>query len=55
LNLFLPALFVAPFFAHAATVHPLHDGWRLQSACTLKADGAAISAAGFAIDEWIKA
>ena len=34
-------------------MHPLHDGWRLQSACTVKADGAAISATGFAVDDWI--
>ena len=43
-----------PVLTHAETVRPLHDGWRLQSACTVKADGAAISATGFAVDDWIK-
>ena len=28
--------------------------WRLQSACNLKADGAAISVAGFAVEDWLK-
>jgi exo-1,4-beta-D-glucosaminidase len=40
--------------AYAGTVTPLHDDWRLQSACDVKADGAAISAAGFAADGWLK-
>ncbi len=33
---------------------PLHDGWRLQSACTTHATGDAISAPGFAVDDWQK-
>ncbi len=37
----------------AATVTPLHDGWRLQSACKLNADGDKISAAGFSTAGWI--
>ncbi len=39
----------------AATVTPLHDGWRLQSACKVNAAGAAISATGFSTEGWIKA
>ncbi len=45
--------FVASASATAATIAPLHDGWRLQSACNLKADGASISAASFRTDDWL--
>jgi exo-1,4-beta-D-glucosaminidase len=31
---------------------PPHDGWRLQSACNLHAGGEAISAPGFAVEDW---
>jgi len=37
----------------AAAVTPLHDGWRLQSACKLSANGDTISGAGFSTDGWI--
>lgn len=37
----------------AATLTPLHDGWRLQSACKLHAGGDKISAAGFPTAGWI--
>jgi exo-1,4-beta-D-glucosaminidase len=47
------AMFGVPLAAVAA-VHPLNDGWRLQSACTAKAEGTAISVAGFTIDGWIR-
>jgi exo-1,4-beta-D-glucosaminidase len=47
-------LIAAPLSGSAATVQSLHDGWRLQSACTVKADGGTISASGFAVDDWIK-
>jgi exo-1,4-beta-D-glucosaminidase len=40
--------------ASAATYQSLHESWRLQSACTVKADGSAISAAGFAVEDWIR-
>ena len=50
----LMACFVLPLAAKAGTVHPLHDNWRLQSACTAKADGAAISSPAFAVDSWLK-
>lgn len=45
---------VAPLGVFAKTTQPVHDGWRLQSACVVKAEGAAISAEGFAVDDWIK-
>jgi exo-1,4-beta-D-glucosaminidase len=38
----------------AATVTPLREGWRLQSACKLQAAGDAISTQGFALDGWLK-
>ena len=50
----LLALLGISFPALSGTVQPLHDGWRLQSACTVKADGAAISASAFKVDDWIK-
>ena len=31
---------------------PLHDGWKLQSSCDVKADGAHISQAGFSTSGW---
>ena len=40
--------------ATAATVTPLHEGWRLQSGCSLKADGGAISTPSFSTDDWLK-
>ena len=46
---------IAPGVWAAGTVTPLHEGWKLQSACTVKADGAAISATGFATDGWLAA
>lgn len=51
----LAAGMIAPALCAAGTVTPLHEGWRLQSACTVKADGAAISAAGFGTDGWLAA
>jgi len=51
---FLLAPLALPLAAAAAAVTPLHEGWRLQSACNLKADGAAISASSFTADDWIK-
>ncbi|MGA8530561.1 MAG: glycosyl hydrolase family 2 [Acidobacteriaceae bacterium] len=40
---------------HAATTTPLHDGWRLQSACKATAAGDAISAPDFSTEGWISA
>jgi exo-1,4-beta-D-glucosaminidase len=48
------SLLALPLLLHAATVTQLHDGWRMQSACKLHADGAAISAEGFSDDDWIR-
>ena len=39
----------------AETSTPLHDGWNVQSACKLQADGAAISTAAFRPEDWITA
>ncbi len=47
-------LLTVPFALQAATVTPLHDGWRMQSACILQADGAAISRKDFSTDGWIQ-
>jgi exo-1,4-beta-D-glucosaminidase len=45
----------APAMCAAGTATALHEGWRLQSACTVKADGASISAAGFSTEGWLAA
>jgi exo-1,4-beta-D-glucosaminidase len=46
---------LTPSIAAAAnSTTPLHEGWRLQSACKLQAAGDAISAPGFAADDWLK-
>ncbi|MGB7188833.1 MAG: glycosyl hydrolase family 2 [Acidobacteriaceae bacterium] len=50
----LASAMLAPLL-HAGTVTPLHDGWRLQSACKLNAKGDAISAPGFSTKDWISA
>jgi exo-1,4-beta-D-glucosaminidase len=52
----LSLLFLAlPAVLHAGTVTPLHDGWRVQSACNLQAAGDAISSEGFAAENWLMA
>jgi exo-1,4-beta-D-glucosaminidase len=48
----LASALLAPL-AHAVT--PLHVGWRLQSACKLSADGAAIARPGFSTEGWLAA
>jgi exo-1,4-beta-D-glucosaminidase len=51
-------LFVGALLApslHAASVTALHEGWRLQSACKVGAEGNAISVAGFSTQGWIAA
>lgn len=40
---------------HAASTIHLTDGWSLQSACKLQADGSTIAAPGFSTGGWIKA
>jgi exo-1,4-beta-D-glucosaminidase len=47
-------LLALPVAAQAADATALHDGWRLASACTLHAEGAAISQPGFAVDSWLR-
>jgi exo-1,4-beta-D-glucosaminidase len=42
-----------PAILRGGTVTPLHDGWRLQSACKVQAGGEAISAQGFSIESWL--
>ena len=46
----LPALAVSTDALHSNM--PLRDGWTVQSACKLQAEGAAISATGFHPDHW---
>jgi exo-1,4-beta-D-glucosaminidase len=43
-----------PAVLPAATVTPLHEGWRVQSACQLQATGDTIAAEGFAAEGWLK-
>jgi exo-1,4-beta-D-glucosaminidase len=50
----LLALVVFPIASHASDVTPLHDGWRLASACSVHADGATISAPAFLTNDWLK-
>ena len=54
LVLTLLSVLAFPLVVSARTVDPLREGWRIQSACTVKADGAAISASGFSVDDWLK-
>ncbi|MFZ0301114.1 MAG: hypothetical protein WAL75_00455, partial [Terracidiphilus sp.] len=44
-----------PASLNATTVTHLHDGWRIESACKVNADGGKISAPGFPVDSWLKA
>jgi exo-1,4-beta-D-glucosaminidase len=50
----LMACFGLPLAVKAGTAHPLHENWRLQSACVEKADGASISSPAFGVDNWLK-
>jgi exo-1,4-beta-D-glucosaminidase len=43
-----------PLAAKAGDTTSLHEGWRLASACTVHADGAAISGPAFSTDDWLK-
>jgi exo-1,4-beta-D-glucosaminidase len=43
-----------PAVLQAAPITPLHDGWRVQSACKLQATGDTIAAEGFSTDGWLK-
>ena len=50
----LLALLALPLALQAEKITPLHDGWRLQSACKLQATGDLIASAGFPVDGWLK-
>jgi exo-1,4-beta-D-glucosaminidase len=52
-TLFL-VLLALPAALQAGTVTPLHDGWRMQSACKLQAAGASIAVEGFAAQDWLQ-
>jgi exo-1,4-beta-D-glucosaminidase len=43
-----------PTVLQAAPITPLHEGWRVQSACTLQATGEAIATEGFSVEGWLK-
>jgi exo-1,4-beta-D-glucosaminidase len=48
------ALFALPTALQAGTVTPLHEGWRVQSACKIQATGESIAAEGFAAHDWLQ-
>jgi exo-1,4-beta-D-glucosaminidase len=50
----LGAFIALPATLCAGPVTPLDSNWRLQSACKLSAEGAAISTLGFAVESWLK-
>ncbi|HEX4005349.1 MAG TPA: glycosyl hydrolase family 2 [Acidobacteriaceae bacterium] len=55
-RIFSPALLLlslAPAALAADSATPLHDGWKLQSACKLSADGGAIATAAFQPSDWL--
>lgn len=43
-----------PAILQAAPITPLHEGWRLQSACKLQATGETIATEGFSTEGWLK-
>jgi exo-1,4-beta-D-glucosaminidase len=53
-SLLLLLLLAAPVALRAGTVAPLHEGWRVQSACKLQAGGASVSTERFAAEDWLK-
>ncbi len=48
------ALLALPAMLFSETRIPLRDGWRLQSACMLQANGNAIAMPGFPVANWIE-
>ncbi len=50
----LLALLALPEVLPCETRTPLRDAWRVQSACKLNAEGAAIATAGFPVADWIE-
>jgi exo-1,4-beta-D-glucosaminidase len=51
----LAMLLAAPPALAGETVTHLHDGWNVQSACKMKAEGDAIATLKFSVDGWLKA
>lgn len=49
------SLLITGSFAARADVLPLHEGWNVQSACKLQADGASISSSSFHPEGWYTA
>jgi len=49
----LLALLISPLALQAATVTPLPEGWKMQSACNFQADGTTISQAEFSTAGWL--
>ncbi len=49
----LVSVAVSPLL-HAGSVTPLHEGWQLQSACKLQAEGDTISTDAFKPEGWLK-
>jgi exo-1,4-beta-D-glucosaminidase len=52
---FLLALIAIAPAAAARSVIPLHEGWRIQSACRIQDEGAAISSSGYSVNGWLPA
>ncbi|HEX8712555.1 MAG TPA: glycosyl hydrolase family 2, partial [Terracidiphilus sp.] len=52
--LLLAAVVVYAVMLRAESVTPLHEGWRLESACKVQAGGDAISVAAFPVEGWLK-
>ena len=52
--LFFIVAIALPVTVRAASVTPLSEGWRLQSACKLEATGDTIATLGFSADDWLK-
>jgi len=50
----LLAPFLLPAALQGAVVTPLHNDWRVQSACKIEAGGEAIAVAGFPVEGWLK-
>ena len=48
------ALLALPAALTAGTITPLHEGWRMQSACKLQTAGESISVEGFAAKDWLQ-
>ena len=50
----ITAILAIPSILKAGSTTPLREGWRLQSACKLDADGASIAAPGYSVEGWLK-